>query len=131
MQDIMIMDERAKMRIGIICFLPLIAFSISFIYYMVLLFPLTQGHPQPKSAVGITSHNFGTMFILLAASSTISLLVLLYCLVHLVKIKTLNTAVKMQWVLLLVCAEPFSFIFFWLFQVRKEQQNTPVYPDIG
>jgi len=131
MEDTLVMDEKAKRRMGIICFIPLIAFGISFIYYMVLLFPLTQGHPQPKSAVEITVNNYSTMFILLATSSVISLCVLLYCLVHLVRIKTLNTATKMQWVLLLVCAEPFSFIFFWLFQVRKEQKNMPVYPNIG
>lgn len=126
----MIIDEKYKRKMGVICFLPAIAFLIPVIYYLILLSPLIHGYHVAKSIVGITSRNYNAMFLLLAIASTISAAVLLYCIVHLVRIKTLNTPQKMLWILLLL-AVPVSFILFWYFEIKREPREMPVYPDIG
>ena len=130
MEQIMVMDDKVKRRMGIICMLPAIAFGITLLYYFIILSPLLHGHPEPKSAVGITSDNYTSLFIMLAISATISLGVLIYCLIHLLKIKTINTPAKMEWALILICAQPICFILFWYFQIKKEQKNMPIYPDV-
>jgi len=114
---------------AILCFIPAVAFFISLVYYLVLLFPLTKGHPVPESVVGLTSQHYTTLFIMLATSASISAFVLLYCIVYMVKIKSINTPTKMIWMLLLLIV-PISFILFWNFIVRPEPRNVPVYPDI-
>src|ERR1700761_240798 len=109
MDKILIVDERRKRKMAIMCFIPAIAFFISLIYYIILLLPLTQGHPVPASVVGITSRHYNTLFLLLASSSVISAIVLLYCVVYIVRLKIMNTPKKMLWILLLL-AVPVSFI---------------------
>jgi hypothetical protein len=130
MEKVLIVDDRLKKRIGVICFMPAVCFFISLVYYLVLLFPLTQGHPQPESAVGITSRHYNTLFLLLAISSCVSASVLLYCIVYMVRIKSINTPTKMIWMLLLLIV-PVSFILFWNFIVRREPKEEPVYPNIA
>jgi hypothetical protein len=106
-----VVEEQFKKRMKIICFMPAILFLLTTIYSAGLLLPLTQGHPLPDRAVGIISNHYTTLFIFLAAFSIVSAAVLIYCIVHLVRIKTLNTPQKMKWMLLLL-ATPVSFILF-------------------
>ena len=126
----MIIDEKYKRKMLVVCYMPAVVFLIPLVYYLVLLSPLLHGHPQPESAVGITSSHYDTLFMLLAAASTISAAVLLYCVVHLVKIRTLNTAQKMIWMVLLLIV-PISFIIFWHVQINREPRDMPINPDIG
>jgi len=130
MEKVLIVDDRLKKRMGIICFIPAICFFFSLVYYLVLLFPLTHGHPQPESVVGITSQHYNTLFLLLGISATISAAVLLYCIVYVVRIKSMNTPTKMIWMLLLLIV-PISFILFWNFIVRREPKEEPVYTNIA
>jgi len=130
MEKVLIVDDRLKRRIGIICFLPAVCFFISLVYYLILLFPLTQGHPQPESAVGITSQHYNMLFLVLAISASVSAAVLLYCIVYMVRIKTMNTPTKMIWMLLLLIV-PVSFLLFWNFIVRREPNQEPIYPNIS
>ena len=130
MEKVLIVDDRLKKRIGIICFIPAVCFFISLVYYFILLFPLTHGHPQPESEIGITSLHYNTLFLLLAISASVSAAVLLYCIVYMARIKSINTPTKMIWMLLLLIV-PVSFILFWNFIVRREPKEEPVYPNIG
>jgi hypothetical protein len=130
MEKIMVVDKKLKRRMGVICFLPSVAFLISLIYYIILLLPLTHGHHALYSGEGITITHYTTIFILLALSSIISASVLIYCITYLVKIKNINRPTKMVWILLLL-AVPVSFILFWYFLVMHEPRQVPVYPHIG
>ena len=130
MEKELIVDERLKRRMGIICFLPAACFFISLVTYLLLLLPLTQGHPQPESEIAITSRHYNTLFLLLAISATVSAAVLLYCIVYLVRLKRLNTPTKMIWVLLLLIV-PVSFILFWNFVIKREPAREALYPNIG
>ena len=128
--EIMTIDEKFKRRMHAICYLPAVAFLPPLVYFTFLMLPLLHGHPEPKSAVAITSLHYNTMFLLLAVASTISAAVLIYCIVHLVRIRTLNTAQKMIWVLFLLIV-PISFIIFWHVQINHEPRNMPINSNIA
>ena len=119
-------DAKKKAKMAGICFLPSLPFLISLAYYFYILFPLTHDHHIAQSAEGIISRNYGTLFTLLAIYATVATGVLIYCVVHLIKIRTLNTPTKMLWVLVLVTFMPLSFVLFWFFQIRREPENMPV-----
>ena len=129
MEKILVVDEKLKRKMAIICFLPAVVFLIPIIYYIILLFPLTQGYHIPQSVIGITSRNYNTMFLLLAIAASVSTAALLYCIVYVVRIKTMRSGRKMEWMVLLL-AMPISFIFFWFFEIKKEPKNMPIYPSI-
>jgi uncharacterized membrane protein len=123
------LEDKFKRRMKVICFLPAVVLFITIVYFAFLLLPLTQGHPVPASAVGILSTHYSALFVLLAIFSSVSAIVLIYCMVHLIRIKTLNTPMKMIWMLLLL-ATPVSFILFWYLQVKGEPGNIPMYTNI-
>jgi hypothetical protein len=130
MRRVVVIDEKVKRRIGILCVIPALSFFISLVYYLVLLLPLTHGHPPPKSFANITFNNYTTLFTMLAISSVISAGVLIYCIVHLVRREDINNPTKMSWILVLVIFVPESFILFWYFIVKKEPKIMEV-SDIG
>lgn len=120
MRRVVVIDEKVKRRIGILCVIPAVSFFISLVYYLVLLLPLTHGHPPPKSVVSITFNNYTVLFTMLAISAIISAGVLTFCVVHLVRREDINNPTKMTWILLLVTFVPESFILFWYFIVKRE-----------
>ncbi|MCW3123438.1 MAG: hypothetical protein JWQ38_2930 [Flavipsychrobacter sp.] len=116
---------------GVICALPAFLFFICVVYYLFLLLPIARSPHPIYSIEGITSHHYDTLFIMLAVYACAGAAVLIYCMVHLLKIKTLNTQTKMLWVLVLVTFMPLSPVLFWIFQVKKEPRKMPVYTDIA
>jgi hypothetical protein len=131
MEKVIEIDDKVKRKIGIICFVPAIAFFISLVYYLLLLLPLMHGHPEPKSELNITVSHYPTLFVMLAISAVISAAVLIFCIVHLVRIVSVNTPTKMTWILVLVIFVPISFILFWYFRVRNEPELEAINDDIG
>src|ERR1700760_167940 len=131
MEKLMILDEKAKTRIGIICFIPIVCFLTCFVYYSILLLPLMQGHHAAASIVGITSRNYDTMFIMLAASAIITAPVFIYCLVLLARMKTLNSSHKLLWFVFLCVMAPVASALFWLFHIKDARKYTPIHPDIA
>lgn len=127
----MIFDEKAKTRIGMICFLPVVCFLICFLYYLLLIIPLTHGSPEPGSIVGVTRANYDTLFIMLAASAIITAPVFIYCLVLLARFKHLNAATKLMWIILLSVMAPISSMFFWIFMIKDAAKYTPTHPNIA
>lgn len=130
MDNLMVFDEQAKRRIGIINFLPAIAFLSALIYYLFLLSP-TFGRHEPGAASGITVENYGTLFAMLAVAGILSAGILIYNLVLLAKVKNMNAQDKIIWILLLATFVPIAFILFWAFVVRKEPKYVGTYPDIA
>src|SRR6185437_12115538 len=118
MENLMIFDEKAKSRIGIICFIPIVAFFICFVYYVMLLLPLADGHHVAGAVVGITSNNYDTMFVLLAAAAIITAPIFIYCLVLLARFKHMNSADKLMWIVFLSVLAPVASALFWIFIVK-------------
>jgi cytochrome c oxidase assembly factor CtaG len=130
MEKIMVFDDKAKRRIGLICSVPAAAFLIAFVYYAVVLWPLTGPH-QLYGVEGIISRNYDTLFIMLASAAIITAPVFIYCLVLLARLKNMNAAQKLKWVVVLSISAPVASFFFWYFLIRKEPHYVGIYPDIA
>ena len=130
MKNLMILDEKAKNRIGIICFTPVVCFAICLVYYLILLVPLLNGYHQAATVVGITSANYGTMLILLSTSAVITAPVFIYSLVLLARLRTMNSEHKLLWFVFLCIMAPIASALFWLFHIKHASKYTPIYPDI-
>jgi hypothetical protein len=131
MDTVMIFDDKAKMRLGLICFTPVLCFFICFVFYLILILPLTQGHHVPASDVGILSQNYDILFIMLAISAIITAPIFIYCLVILTRFKHLNAAVKLQWIIFLSVLAPIASAFFWMIHIKGLPKKVNVYPDIA
>jgi len=131
MDNLMILDEKAKQRIGIICFIPLAAYFVCFIYYTILLLPLTDGHHSPGEAVGIINRNYDTLFAMLAVASVITAPIFIYCLVLLARFKHINAAEKVLWIVFLSIMAPVASALFWLLIIRTARRQIPIHPDIA
>jgi hypothetical protein len=131
MDRLMVLDAKAKNRMGIICFIPVLCFLTCFIYYLVLIMPLTAGHPAPGSIVSITSQNYDTLFLMLATSAIITAPVFIYCLVILARMKNMNSAIKLEWILFLSVLAPIASALFWIFIIRDAPKYVGIHPDIA
>jgi len=131
MDKLMVLDDKAKKRMGVICFIPVVCFLLSFIYWLILVLPLTQGHQVPSSIVGLTSRNYDTFFFILAASAIITAPVFIYCLVLLARMKNLNEAHKLMWIVFLSVMAPIASALFWIFLIKDSPRHIGIYPDIA
>ena len=131
MNNYMILDEKAKNKIGMLCFVPIIAFAISLLFYMFLLLPLFSGNHEPGAAVGITSRNYDLLFFMLASAAIITAPIFIYCLVLLASFKNMNAGDKLVWIVFLSVMAPVASALFWLFIIRKSPRYVPTYPDIA
>lgn len=127
----MVFDDRTKTRMGIICFIPFLCFFLCFVYYLMLILPLTSGHPAPGMILNITSKNYDTLFVMLATSATITAPVFIYCLVILARIKTMNSAQKLEWIIFLSILAPIASALFWVFYIKDAKKQVPIHPDIA
>ncbi len=130
MQNIMLFDEKMKTRTGIICFLPIVSFSICLVYYLTLiLVPSSQG-VNTHTIITATSQNYGQLFTVLAISGFITAAVLIYCIVILARLKELKPGTKILWIVFLSVTAPLGIAIFWLLIIRYAAKATPVYNDI-
>ena len=63
MDSMMVFDEKAKNRMGLICFIPVAAFLTCLGYFLLLLIPAISGSHEPGAVVGIrvASNNYFTI----------------------------------------------------------------------
>jgi hypothetical protein len=131
MENLMVLDDKAKKNIGMICFIPIVMFTLIFIYYLALLIPAMGGNVEPGAAVGITAENYNKLFLMLAVAGTISAGVLIYCIVLLARLKNISAGVKLLWLIILSTFVPVACPFFWYLVIKKEPKYVPIYPDIA
>ena len=126
----MILDDKAKTRLGLICFFPVLCFGIGFLYYLMLTFPLTQGHPVPGSINTVTLQNYSTLFTMLAASAILTTPVFIYCLVLLTRMKTLTAGHKLLWFIFLCVMARIASALFWVFHSMHSEKFVPIHGSI-
>ncbi len=131
MDNLMVFDDKTKARIGMICFIPIVAFTACLVYYLYLLMPLTQGNYEPGTVVAITSNNYHTLFYMIASAAIITAPIFIYCLVLLAKFKHLNAADKLIWIVFLSTIAPVASVLFWLFLVRRAPKYVQLYADMA
>jgi len=131
MENVMVFDEKAKRRIGLICFIPVACFLACFIYYLMLIVPLASGHHEPSTIVGITRQNYDTLLFMLAASAVITAPVFIYCIVIIARMKSLNAATKLMWIVFLSVLAPIASAFFWIFIIKDAPKYVPTHTSIA
>lgn len=131
MDHLIVFDEKEKKKIGIISLIPNIAFFICLLYYLFQVIPVASSDVlPPASVVATTAAHYDTLFWMLAISAVIAAGVLIYELVMLTRLKNMNGAEKLVWVLILATFVPVSFLAFWYFVIKKEPKYVGMYPDI-
>lgn len=127
----MVFDDREKRRLGWIFSIPPVAFLICFIYYMFVIRPVLINPAEPGAIMEYTLRNYTDMFVLLATAAVIAAAILIYAIVILARLKNLNAANKLIWLLFLSTFAPVSTFFFWYFLINKEPKFVPIHHDIA
>lgn len=126
------MKESTKKTLGIISWIPLVAFTIWSIYVIVVNKNLVEGkalHMHEK-VVEMIYHNYEGVLVGLIIATAIAGAVLLYFIIHLARIRTMNGPTKMGWMVFMVVFGAFAFPYFWYSEIRNEPEDLPMYPSI-
>jgi len=127
-----VMDESRKRRIGICSFLPLAAFLLATGYHLKVFRTQVSGKDM-KDHVALateTYRHFTPLAIVYGMASMISLAVLLFFIVHLLRLKQMAPGAKLFTAVMLTMFMPISFPIFWYLKIRKEPCRLEVYPDL-
>lgn len=127
------MDHKAKRRFGLLCLIPNLCFLIVALYYLYILWPVirVEGLTNHLALSTITAAQYDTLFWMMAVSAVISAIVLIYCIVHVTKVKHLLSGTKILWIILLSALIPVSFLLFYFLEVRREPKYLETYADIA
>ncbi len=131
MDKLMVLDTKTKNRMGIICFIPVICFFVCLVYYLSLIIPQTGAGFPAYSLEMITSQNYNSLFLMLATSAIITAPVFIYCLVILARMKHMNSAIKLEWIIFLSVMAPIASALFWLFIIKDAPRYVGIHPDIA
>ncbi len=126
----MILDDKTKRKMGVLCFIPIVCFLGCVAYYLSLILPINSGHPAVGSIVSVTSENYDTLLLMFVSSAIITAPVFFYCLVILARFKNLNSAMKLQWIISLSVLAPIASALFWLFLIKDAPKYMAIHPDI-
>lgn len=127
------MDHKTRRKYAIACFLPILAFLVPFVYYIVVISPLiAQQSLENHVALQTLSNPHGnTLVIMGLAAFIISVTSLIYCVMHIARVKYMNPASKMIWIIILVAFQPISFLLFYFLKIKREPARLETYPDIA
>ena len=125
-----IMDERKKKRLGIYSFIPVVAFLLATAYHL-FVFRDEVVDKDMEDHIELATHtadHFTSLTIAYGLATAVGVAVLLYFVVHLMRLKHVDPAVKVIWAVLLALLMPLSFPVFWYMMIRKEPRRVEVYP---
>ncbi len=127
------MDSKAKRRFGIFCLIPNLCFLFVALYYLYILWPLIEIRSLDNHLAisSITAAQYDNLFGMMSVSAVISALVLIYCIVHVTRIKHMLSGTKILWIILLSALVPISFLLFYFLEVRREPKYLETYADIA
>lgn len=126
MERVEIMNSRAKNTMGILSFLPALAYIgwlIQFVY-------LHSIYPDVQTST-ILYENFSSTLLFFTLCFILTSSVLVYFVVHLARTKLLNSSSKLGWIIFMTFMAPVAFVAFWYKEVRNEPEILPVHPDIA
>jgi hypothetical protein len=127
------MENTPKKYGKTISFIPLIAFTLWTIYFLIVNKRLIE-HKSFQDHLSVMSdmlQNYGGLFWGLALCCVITTFVMLYFTVHLARLRRMNAATKIGWLVFMVCFGAFSFPIFYYLELRNEPNNVETYPDIA
>ena len=126
------MDEARKGSLGICSFLPLAAFLLAIGYHLTVFKKQVAGKEMEDHIALATEtyHHFTQLAVAYGAASLITLVVLLYFLVHLLRLKHMSAGTKLIWAVAFTLAMPVSLPVFWYRKIRREPEQLDVYPEL-
>lgn len=128
-----IMDKSTKRKYAIVCFLPAVAFLISGIWSIAILSPLIA-QQQMENHLGVMSllnANNGAVIAMMLVTFLTHIVSLIYCVVHLARVKYMNSASKILWTVFLAAAAPVSYIVFYFMKIRHEPKYLETHAGIA
>lgn len=124
------MKESTKKMLGVFSFIPLLAYFLWTIYFIVL----SKNLQTPLHGLEITAitlfHHYDSLAILLSIICTLAAVLLVYDIVHLARVSDIPAGTKIGWIIFLVVFGAFAFPIFWYLEIRRENENTPMYASI-
>jgi hypothetical protein len=126
MERVEIMNSRVKNTMGVISFLPILAYIgwlIQFIY-------LHNIYPDVQTST-ILYENYSSTLLFFTLCFILTSSVLVYFVVHLARTKLMNPGSKLVWIIFMTFMAPIAFIAFWYTEIRNEPERLPIYPDIA
>ena len=123
------MDKAKKQKLLIVSFAPLIAFIAT----------LGYEYARIGKLLAISDHHtiidkicdcYNALVIMYGFSVLLTIFVLLYFIIHIAKIKMMNGATKILWIVFLAAFMPLSFVVFWYLQLKKEPRYLETKADI-
>jgi len=133
MDNLIIMDDKAKRNYGILALLPNLAWGITLVYYLITMSPIfpPKAMPDGIAMATVTAQHYDTLLLFGICSAIISAIVLIVYIVHIARIRTMNSSTKAMWILILAAIMPFGLLIFWFLHIRHESVQTPIHPDIA
>lgn len=127
------MDNKAKKRVGIISFLPFIAWCLPFTYFMIVNRPLihTATFQDHEKVTTLVSQHFYPLLALLIVATLVTAGVIYYYVIHLARLKNMGPGAKIAWIIFLIAFGAVAFPVIWYFEIRREPVNVETYPDIA
>ena len=113
---------------GIVGFTPLVAFVAIFIYEYTMVGKLLSVGDH-RGVIDELCNCYGNLLLIYGAAIMLTILVLIYFIVHVAKIKAMNGATKTLWICFLAAFVPLSFPVFWYFQIKREPARLETKPD--
>ncbi len=124
------MDTTKKKNIGIISFVPILAFILTFVYeYREVgrLLAVGDHHAVMDEICGC----YNNLLLMYTIAVVLTLAVLLYFIIHIAKIKSISAGNKIIWIVVLAAFMPLSFPIFWYMQIKTEPEMVDTKEDIS
>lgn len=117
----------------VLSFLPLVAFTGWTIYFLYI--NRVQLHNETfqdhEGVVTTMLAHYDSLLLFLVIAVVLSATVLLYFVLHLARLRSMNSGTKITWIVFMVLFGAFAFPVFWYQELRKEPNEIDVYPDIA
>lgn len=124
------MDATKKKNIGILSFVPILAFIVTFIYeYREVgrLLAVGDHHAVMDEICGC----YNNLVLMYSVAVVLTLAVLLYFIIHIAKVKAITSGNKILWIVVLAAFMPVSFPIFWYLQIKTEPEMVDTKEDMS
>jgi len=118
--EILFMSRSSKLFIGLLSFLPIILLVVLF-FMMFRLFPtfIEWGNYEPAPQAVFSA--FGPMFILGFGMALLSLGLLIFFIMHLLRNKAMDSTERIIWILVFLFAGIVGYPIYWYMRVWKNE----------
>ena len=117
------MSRSSKALIGILSFLPIILLIVFFVM-MFSLFPRIIEWENPEPAPQEVFSAFAPLFVLGFGMGLLSLGLLIFFIMHLVRNKTMDSTERVIWILVFLFAGLVGYPIYWYMRVWKDEQGS-------